>query len=148
MESTKQTYINGIIFKNKMKETWLAEEMSKQLHAEITPQVLNYQLHGANEIKENYYKAIIEIFKSAELVADRDNVCKELGRITLSITYTLNSQLSLLQKEIAAGIEDDDLDEDEKLKIKSNIPELKLAIKEAINKIDLLERMIDTVEAK
>lgn len=148
MESPKQNYLNGIIFTNKMKESWLAEELSKRLHYEITPQVLNYQLHGAEEIKDKYYKEIIEIFKESGLITDKENICRELGQITLTVTHTLNSQLSLLQKEVASDIEDDELKEDERLRIKSILPELRLAIKEATTRVNNIEKIIETLEPR
>ena len=66
-----QDEINKIIFDKKLKESWIAENIS------ITPQRLNYQLHMAKQLDQEIYHSIKDFLVKAGVINSQVDECSK-----------------------------------------------------------------------
>ena len=132
---TGQEELNSIIFKHNIVESWIAEK----LH--ISPQRLNYQLHGAKSISYEYYSRIKNILKDAGILTNTPDECKELTKLAFDFSQVIGSHLNLISKEIKKDIEDNVIDLDERMRLKYYIED---ARKDITAKLDLLNELVDS----
>lgn len=149
METPKQNEINQIIFREKLQESKLAEELSAKLKREkkisndISPQVLNYQLHMAAEIKDEYYHAIKELFREWGIINGNENETTELSRLTIKLHSQINYSLSKFEKEVVDVVVDERITGEERLRLKYHLIEVRKTMHDKVDKtIDDLEKLI------
>lgn len=134
-KETAQDQINRIIFQKNVKENWLADMLG------ISPQNLSYKLHGSTTFSYDLFEDIISIFKNYDIIEDIENECTELAKRTLEFSSIANHQLSNLQGKVNSIIEDGDFDNDEKIRFKYTLREVR---KELLNRLAELEKMSES----
>ena len=124
--------INKIIFNSGTKETWLAEK----LH--ISPQSLNYKLHGAKIFDKDLFGDIMKIFKEHGIINNVEDECSELTTQILNFSSHTNDFLSMLQKQVTGIIKDDEFDHDEKIRFRFQIKEIRKDLNTQLDELDKL----------
>jgi hypothetical protein len=136
MDSKRQLQVKAIIYKNGIKENWIAQSLN------IAPQTLNFQLNGAHSLREDYYERIIELFTKSGIEIATADACHEISGLTIGISRTFNFQLGLFQNEVEKIISDGTVDPTETDKLKSMCEQFRAEIFNALKKVETIEKVI------
>lgn len=129
---TSQEEINQIIFRKKITESWIADEIG------VSSQTLSYRLHRAKELGEDYYEKIKDVFIKAGYMHPIQDECSELSRKVMNLSNAIGISLARINKDVTDTIADGKVDPHERSRIKYSLHYIRKDLNESLDKLEAM----------
>lgn len=129
---TAQDRINKIIFDNHLNESEIARILGK------APQTLHYQLHEAVNLDRETEQGIFIYLRSVGIIQYQVDECSLINDTFLDFTSIITQQISILSNTIRKTVSDDQISDEERIRLLIMVKNLRIETDKKINDLDAI----------